>query len=91
MDNVIIVVIFIAALALVIGNFSLVQKNAKTPLRKKGLNDLQETLPRSNKENHKMPTIVSNDPIELKEKSEINMEVDDIEKQAATKNNTAEK
>jgi len=91
MDNVIIVVIFIAALALVIGNFSLVQKNAKTPLRKKGLNDLQETLPRSNKENHKMPIIVSNDPIELKEKSEINMEVDDIEKQAATKNNTAEK
>jgi len=87
MDNMLIVVICIAALALIIGNFSLVQKNAKTPLRKKGLNDLQETLPRSNKVKHKMPIIVSNDPIELKEKSEINMEVDDIEKQAAIKNN----
>ena len=88
MDNGIIIVIFIAALAMVIGNFSLVQKNAKTPLRKKGLNDLQETLPRNNKEDHKMPTIVSNDPIELKEKSELNIEIDEIEKQAAIKNNT---
>jgi len=87
MDNMLIVVICIAALALIIGNFSLVQKNAKTPLRKKGLNDLQETLPRSNKVKHKMPIIVSNDPIELKEKSEISIEIDDIEKQAAIKNN----
>ena len=44
MDNGIIIIICIAALGLVIGNFSLVQKNAKTPLRKKSLNDLQETL-----------------------------------------------
>ena len=88
MDNMIIVVICIAALALIIGNFSLVQKNAKTPLRKKGLNDSQETLPRSNKVKHKMPIIVSNDPIELKEKSELSIEIDEIEKQAAIKNNT---
>lgn len=88
MDNGIIIVIFIAALAMVIGNFSLVQKNAKTPLRKKGLNDLQETLPRNNNKDHKMPTIVSNEPIELKEKSELNIEIDEIEKQAAIKNNT---
>ena len=88
MDNGIIIIICIAALGLVIGNFSLVQKNAKTPLRKKSLNDLQETLPRSNKKDHKMPTIVSNDPIELKERSEINIEIDEIEKQTVIKNNT---
>jgi hypothetical protein len=90
MDSWLIIVIFIAALALVIGNFSLVQKNAKTPLRLKSLNDLQETLPRSNKKAHKMTTIVSNDPIELKEKSELNIEIDEIEK-TAVKNNTRER
>ena len=38
-----------------------------------------------------MPTIVSNDPIELKEKSDLNIESDEIneiEKQTAIKNNT---
>jgi hypothetical protein len=85
MDSWLIIVIFIAALALVIGNFSLVQKNAKTPLRLKSLNDLQETLPRSNKEAHKMPIIVSKDPIELKERSELNIEIDEIEKQSVIK------
>ena len=88
MDNWIIIVIFIAAIALVIGNFSLVQKNAKTPLRKKNLNDLQETLPRNNKATHKMPTIVSNEPIELKERSELAIEIDEIERISAIKNNT---
>lgn len=42
-------VIIIIALVILIGNFSTFQKSAKTPLRKKGLNDLKETLPRSNK------------------------------------------
>jgi hypothetical protein len=88
MDNWIIIVIFIAAIALVIGNFSLVQKNAKTPLRKKSLNDLQETLPRSNKAAHKMPVIVSNEPIELKERSELAIEIDEIEIKSAIKNST---
>ena len=82
MDNWLIIAIIIAALALVIGNFSVVQKNAKTPLRKKSLNDLQETLPRSNKVNHKLPTIVSNEPIELKERSELKIEIDEITKQS---------
>jgi len=54
-------------------------------LRKKSLNDLQETLPRSNKEAHKMPTIVSKEPIELKEKSELNIELDEIERQSTIK------
>lgn len=42
-------VIIIIALVILIGNFSTFQKSAKTPLRKKSLNDLKETLPRSNK------------------------------------------
>lgn len=42
-------IIIIAVVLFMIGNFSTVQKNAKTPLRKKGLNDLKETLPRTNK------------------------------------------
>ena len=43
MDNWLVTAIIIAALALIIGNFSTFQRNAKTPLRKKSLNDLQET------------------------------------------------
>jgi len=85
MDNWLVIAIIIVAFAVVIGNFSMVQKNAKTPLRKKSLNDLQETLPRSNKEAHKMPTIVSKDPIELKEKNELNIELDEIERQSKFK------
>ena len=88
MDNWIIIVIFIVAIGLVIGNFSMVQKNAETPLREKSLNDLQETLPRSNKTDHKMPTIASNRPIELKERSDLAIEIDEIEKQSAIKNST---
>ncbi len=57
MGDWIIPAIVIAAIFLMIGNYSTVQKNAKTPLRKKGLNDLEETLPRSNKTEHKMPTV----------------------------------
>ncbi|MBA6337141.1 MULTISPECIES: hypothetical protein [unclassified Colwellia] len=68
MDNWLVIVIIIAAFALIIGNFSVVQQNANTPLRKQGLNDLEETLPRSHNKAHKMPTIVSAEPIESKEK-----------------------
>ena len=82
MDNWLVTAIIVAALALIIGNFSTFQKNAKTPLRKKSLNDLQETLPRSKKSTHKMPTIVSHEPIEIKEKSSLEIEVDEIEKQS---------
>lgn len=57
MDNWIAPIIIIIALVLIIGNYSTFQKNAKTPLRKKGLNDLKETIPRSNKTEHKMPKI----------------------------------
>ena len=46
--------IVIIALVILIGNLSTFQKSAKTPLRKKGLNDLKETLPRTQKSAHKM-------------------------------------
>lgn len=46
--------IIIIALVILIGNLSTFQKSSKTPLRKKGLNDLKETLPRSNKSAPKM-------------------------------------
>jgi hypothetical protein len=46
--------IVIIALVILIGNLSTFQKSAKTPLRKKSLNDLKETLPRSNKSAPKM-------------------------------------
>ena len=49
--------IIIITLAILIGNLTTFQKNAKTPLRKKGLNDLKETLPRTQKSDHKMPTV----------------------------------
>ncbi len=57
MDDWVIPAIVIAAIFLMIGNYSTLQKNAKTPLRKKGLNDLEETIPRSKKTEHKMPTV----------------------------------
>lgn len=41
--------IIIAALALIIGSLSTFQKSSKMPLRKKSLNDLKETIPRSTK------------------------------------------
>lgn len=43
----------VIVLVIIIGNFSTFQKSAKTPLRKKSLNELKETLPRSNKKEHK--------------------------------------
>lgn len=52
-------IVIIGVVLFFIGNLSTFQKNAKTPLRKKGLNDLKETLPRDNKTQHKMPTVKS--------------------------------
>ncbi len=85
MNDWLVIAIIVAVLALIIGNFSVVQKNAKTPLRKKGLNDLQETLPRSNKSSHTMPIIVSKDPVELTAKSALEDEIDKIEEQVKNK------
>jgi len=49
--------LIVLACVIIIGNFSTFEKNSKQKLRKKGLNDLKETLPRSNKSQHKMPPI----------------------------------
>jgi len=49
--------LIVLACVIIIGNFSTFEKNSKQKLRKKGLNDLKETLPRSNESQHKMPPI----------------------------------
>lgn len=45
------------AVVLIIGNFSTFQKSTHHKMRKTNLNDLEETLPRSQRQKHKMPTI----------------------------------
>ncbi len=45
------------AVVIIIGNFSTFQKNTNQRMRKKNLNDLKETLPRSQRTEHKMQTI----------------------------------
>ncbi|GHF93562.1 hypothetical protein [Thalassotalea marina] len=57
MDNWIIILVFVVFALVIIGNMSTVRRNAKTPMRKQSLNDLKETLPRSNKQPHKMDTV----------------------------------
>ena len=57
MDSWIVPLIIIVALLVIIGNLSMVQKSAKIPLRKNGLNDLKETLPRNHKTEHKMDEV----------------------------------
>jgi len=57
MDNWQAITIIIIAVVIIIGNFSTFQKNTHQKMRKTNLNDLKETLPRSQKTNHKMPTI----------------------------------
>lgn len=54
-----IVLIIVIAFALIVGNFNALHKNARQPMRKTGLNDLQETLPRSHKTAHQLPTVKS--------------------------------
>lgn len=57
MDNWITYIIIGLALVIIIGNFSTFQKSTHHKMRKKNLNDLKETLPRSHQTEHKMPTI----------------------------------
>lgn len=51
------IIIVVVIILFIIGNFSTVQKSAKKPMRKQGLNDLKETLPRTNKTKHQLPTV----------------------------------
>jgi len=61
--------IIIISLVILIGNLSTFQKSSKTPLRKKGLNDLKETIPRTQKSAHKMPTITQSTDFDHKTKN----------------------
>ncbi|GAA5140338.1 hypothetical protein [Thalassotalea piscium] len=56
MDNWLAWVVIVISAVIFIGNLSTFQKSTKFPMRKKGLNDLKETLPRSHKTDHKLPT-----------------------------------
>lgn len=60
MDNWIPYAIIVIVFVIIIGNFSTFQKNTNQRMRKKNLNDLDETLPRSHKTDHKMPTVEKN-------------------------------
>ena len=62
MDNWLTILIIVVALGVIIGNLSMVQKNSSQKMRKNNLNDLKETLPRSNKTDHQMdsPIIKNN-------------------------------
>lgn len=60
MDNWIAYVFIAIAFVIIIGNFSTFQKNTHQRMRKKNLNDLEETLPRHHKTDHKMSTIETN-------------------------------
>ncbi|PCI61460.1 MAG: hypothetical protein COB35_06520 [Gammaproteobacteria bacterium] len=57
MNNWIAITFIVIAFVIIVGNFSTFQKNSKQRLRKKGLNDLKETIPRPQKREHKMATI----------------------------------
>ena len=57
MDDWIAYLIIGIALVIIIGNFSTFQKSTHHKMRKTNLNDLEETLPRSQQTDHKMPTI----------------------------------
>jgi len=57
MDNWIAYVIIGIAFVIIVGNFSTFQKSSHHRMRKQNLNDLKETLPRTQREDHKMATI----------------------------------
>jgi hypothetical protein len=47
----------VITVVIIIGNLSTFQKSSKQKMRKNGLNDRKETLPRTNKSAHKMQPI----------------------------------
>ncbi|WP_448548620.1 hypothetical protein [Thalassotalea fusca] len=56
MNNWIFYVAIAFVIVMIVGNFSTFNRGAKKPMRKQSLNDLKETLPRTNKTKHKMST-----------------------------------
>lgn len=57
MENWVPYIIIGIAIVIIVGNFSTFQKSSKHKMRKKNLNELEETLPRTQHKQHKMPTI----------------------------------
>ncbi len=57
MNNWIAIFLVVIIMVIIIGNLSTFQKSSKQKMRKKSLNDLKETLPRTNKHAHKMESI----------------------------------
>jgi hypothetical protein len=57
MNNWLAIFMIVITIVIIIGNLSTFQKSSKQKMRKKSLNDLKETLPRTNKNTHKMNTI----------------------------------
>jgi len=62
MDNWLAIFMIVITVVIIIGNLSTFQKSSKQKMRKKSLNDLEETLPRTNKSPHKMTAIDKNKP-----------------------------
>ncbi|MFQ3210397.1 MAG: hypothetical protein ACI9U5_000172 [Colwellia sp.] len=57
MDNWLAIITIVITVVIIIGNLSTFQKSSKQRMRKKSLNDREETLPRTNKSTHKMQSI----------------------------------
>ena len=62
MDNWLAIFFVVIAIVIIVGNLSTFHKSSKTKMRKKSLNEREETLPRTNKTAHKLPTMDSNKP-----------------------------
>jgi len=60
MDNWLAIFMIVITVVIIIGNLSTFQKSSNQKMRKKSLNDLEETLPRTNKSVHKMDTVDKN-------------------------------
>ncbi len=60
MDNWLAIFIIVITVVIIIGNLSTFQKSSKQKMRKKSLNDREETLPRTHKSTHKMKSIEKN-------------------------------
>ena len=57
MESWVAIALVVGIILFLVGSLSTFSRSAKQPLRKKSLNELEETLPRSNKEPHKMPSV----------------------------------
>jgi hypothetical protein len=57
MNNWLAIFMVVITVVIIIGNLSTFQKSSKQKMRKNSLNDREETLPRTNKNTHKMEPV----------------------------------